>query len=88
MVIWHALNGRGRIFFSRRHGLSFFNSRPDLMIGPVLGREILRSPWLYRHAVKDFLQSLCICASRSLRMTCKRLLSVHDAGIRQDFNLT
>jgi hypothetical protein len=45
MVIWHALNGRRRIFPSHRHGLSFFNSRSDLMVGLASGREILRSLW-------------------------------------------
>jgi hypothetical protein len=40
--------------------------------------ENLRSPWLYRHAVKYFLQNLCRCASRSLRMTGKRLLPNPD----------
>jgi hypothetical protein len=45
MVIWHGLNGRRRIFPSRRHGLSCFNSESNLMIGPGSGTEILRLPW-------------------------------------------
>ncbi len=46
MVIWHVLDGRRRIFSSRRPGLPFFYFRLDPMIGLAPGRESLGSSWL------------------------------------------